>query len=200
MYLSSMGHTPTYPNCVVVSSLSSGLCIYGVSKLGAWNLGQWGLASWNDNAILEIYRQGRNRFGHLMPFELGAGEPCNTAGTQPRWWTTTWWNAWKKNMISLPQSACIYIYIYHLNNNILCQEPAIARSMHGVVLSRYAVRCPLPVLCWEMWIGIGRKDLHDVDIPNKNGLCSIHACLHFFAQTSQNHLCLYAAPLFTKPH
>ena len=121
MYLSSMGHTRTYPNCVVVSSLSSGLCIYGVSKLGAWNLGQWGLASWNDNAILSIYCQRWNRFGHLMPFELGAGEPCNTAGTQPRWWTTTWWNAWKKNMHDFIAPK----YIINLNNIYHAKSPLL---------------------------------------------------------------------------
>ena len=158
MYLSSMGHTPTYPNCVVVSSLSSGLCIYGVSKLGAWNLGQWGLASWNDNAILEIYFQGRTK--SLWPFDAiwargwGTLQHCRD--------TTTVMNHHLMKCLEEKHDFIApkwYIYIYHnFNNNILCQEPAIARSMHGVVLSRYAVRCaPSPFFAGKCELESGWK-------------------------------------------
>ena len=162
--------TPTVWLC---HPLSSGLCLYGVSKLGAWNLGQWGLASWNDNAMLS-YCQGWYRFGHLMPFGLGAGEPCNTAGTQPWWWTTTWWNAWMKNVSDFMPHQSAYIF-----------------SMHGVVLSRYAVRCPPPVLCWEMGFGIGLRDLHDIQKSIESMLFTcILALLHTKLPMSVCSLCL----------
>ena len=75
--------------------------------------------------------------------------------------------------------------------SFVCQNSAIARSMHGVVLSRYAVRCPPPVLCWEMGIGIGLKYLHDIAIQKNGRVYSVY--MHTCTVTHKAAPCLYAA-------